>query len=523
MTPPRDGRTLPVLSGVLLALAHPPVELLLPAFVGLVPLLVFIAERPEGPAGRWAAIRAGALTGVLYFGIQLYWVAVALTLYSALAVPAYLGLVAILALLTAGFGGAVHWSRERLGLPVAVAAVLFWTALEWVQGHAGDLAMPWLGLGAALAPFPTLAGAADLVGSRGLTAWVAGVNGLVATAFLRRRRGRPVGGVLAAIAVVLAGPAAYGVARDAMLETRPAARVAVVQPNIPEELKLDPAVAVDTSLSALTALTAGIDEPVDLVVWPEVAVPTRLEGDDSMIARIRALARDVGAPILVGAYGGVPIGAALEDAPTASFNSALLIAPDGPRGRYDKRRLVPFVERVPFIDPAWLGSGRLGGLGRGTGKPVLTAGEAAGFGTLICYESIFGDLSAGYRRDGADFLVNITNDAWFGRDTWYGRTTGLWQHPAHTVLRAVENRVGVARAANTGVSMFVDPRGRVYAATPLFQPAVRVETVYTTDEPTLYTRWGDWLATLLTALAALLLLAAAVSRPRSPSPLAPEP
>lgn len=173
ITGPRDWRArehaLPILSGALLALAFPPARLLVPAFIGLVPLVLFIVGQPPGPVGRWTATRAGLITGVVYFGAQLYWIAVALLRYSVLAVPAYLGMVLVLAGLTGGFAWAMHYTHQRLDIPLPLSTAVFWTLLEWVQAHLGDLAFPWLGLGAALTPFPTLAGAADLVGSRGLT------------------------------------------------------------------------------------------------------------------------------------------------------------------------------------------------------------------------------------------------------------------------------------------------------------------------------------------------------------------
>ncbi|MGK7312233.1 MAG: apolipoprotein N-acyltransferase [Candidatus Longimicrobiales bacterium M2_2A_002] len=513
LAPPKGERALPLLAGGILALAHPPVELLLPAFIGLVPLLVFIADRPPGPAGRWSATRAGLLTGAVYFGIQLYWFFVALVFHSVLAVPAYLGIVAVLTGLTGAFAWAVHYTRERLGLPLALAATLFWPALEWTQGHLGDLAFPWLGLGAALAPFPALAGAADLVGARGLTVWIAAANGVLATLLLRYRDGRPVRATAAGLAALLLVPSAYGLVRYHTLEMRPVARVAVVQPNIPEELKLDRALALDTSLAALTALTGRLEgEPVDLVAWPEVALPVSLTATPAAMAQIRALSTRLDAPILVGAYGHDR-----EDPgePGTRFNSAFVIDAAGiGDDRYDKRRLVPFVERVPFIDPAWLQRlvdlGQFGALGRGTDRTPIPLDGGAAFGTLICYESIFAGLSRSYRRDGADLLVNITNDAWYGREEWWARTNALWQHPAHMVLRAIENRIGVARSANTGISMFIDPLGRTYQRTPLFEPDVRVDTVYTSDELTLFTRWGDWVGTGVAIAAVIVLVAARV-------------
>ena len=509
LLPPRGERALPLLSGALLALSYPPARFLIPPFLGLAPLLVFIAERPPGPEGRWAATRAGMVAGLVCFGLQLYWLAVALVFYSALAIPAYLGTVLALAGLTGAFGWAVHWTRERLRLPVWVPAVAFWTTLEWVQAHLGPLSFPWLGLGTALAPFPTLAAAADLVGARGLTVWVAAVNGLVAAAFLRFRAGRSERPALLALAVVVALPTGYGAWRTATLRMVPTARVALIQPNIPEELKLDRSVALDTSLTALRALTRQMrGVGLDLVVWPEVAVPVGLPANRPVMAEIRSLSREVDAPILAGAYGVGP------GDPGPAFNSALLVDASGPRGdRYDKRLLVPFVERVPFIDPGLLrgGAGEMryfGGLGRGHDAPLFRTEAGSGFGVLICYESIFAPLARRYRAAGADMLVNITNDAWFGREPWYARTTALWQHPAHLVMRAIETRAGVARAANTGISLFIDPLGRPYRDTPLFEPAVSPGIVYTTDAVTLYVRWGDWLATLVVLGAAAMIAAA---------------
>ena len=505
--PEPGDRALPLLAGFILALSYPPVELLLPAFIGLAPLLIFIADRPPGPMGRWAATRAGLLTGAVYFGIQLYWFVVALVRYSALAIPAYLGTVAILAIFTALFARAVHYTRERLGLPLVVLAAVFWPTLEWVQGHLGPLAFPWLGLGTALAPFPALAGAADLVGARGLTVWIAAVNGLLATLYLRYRDGRPVRGALVGLAALVLVPAGYGLARDHTLDVRPAARVAIVQPNIPQELKMDRSVALDTSLAAATALTTEVEgRGLDLVAWPEVTLPVDFAGSPSLVRHVRELSRRAGAPILVGAYG-------VDREPVrTAFNSAFVVDATSIREpRYDKRRLVPFVERVP-IDPAWLARvvdlRWFGGLGRGRSGPVFRADNGSAFGALICYESIFADLSTAYRNDGADFLVNLTNDAWYGREPWWGRTNALWQHPAHMVMRAIENRMGVARPTNTGISMFIDPRGRSYQRTELFEADVRVGTVYTTDELTLFTRWGDWLATLMAVLAVALVVVA---------------
>lgn len=504
----------PLASAILLVVSFPPFALLLPPFVALVPFLVFVAGRPAGVAGRREAARAGLLLGIAYFGLLLYWLAIALLPDSRLAIPAYALAVLVLAGFTTAFATGLHYVRERLpAVPLPIAAALLWTAVEWVQGHLGDLSFPWLGLGTALAPFPRVAGAADLVGARGLTFWVALVNGSLAAAVLELRDGRLNARHATITAAVLALPVVYGFWRSATLTIRPAARVAVVQPNIPRELRRDRGAAVDSSLAALRRLTSAIPAgSVDLVAWPEVAIPAALDDpfQDRLRKEIRTLGAKVGAPILAGAY-------AMERPPGAPrptyYNAAFVVAPDGLTGEvYRKMRLVPFVERVPFVDPARLERivGEMlyyGGLGRGNEATTFAAGDAH-YGVLICFESIFASHARILRARGADFLVNATNDAWYGSEGSLGRSTALWQHPAHLVLRAIETRTGIARAANTGISLFVDPLGRTYERTTLFTHDVRAATVYTSDSTTLFVRWGDWLATGATACAALLLLAA---------------
>lgn len=178
------------------------------------------------------------------------------------------------------------------------------------------------------------------------------------------------------------------------------------------------------------------------------------------------------------------------------WNAAFLFDSTGTRNHqlvYHKRVLVPIVERVPFVNPRWFaGIKFFGGFGVGDAGPVYQVGMGR-FGVLICYESLFEDLSRDYRRRGADFVVNITNDSWFGR------TAAPYQHAAHLVMRAIENRVGIARAANNGISEFVDPLGRVYHATRLDDTTFVADTVWTTDVRTVYAVLGDWVGLLALA------------------------
>jgi apolipoprotein N-acyltransferase len=182
----------------------------------------------------------------------------------------------------------------------------------------------------------------------------------------------------------------------------------------------------------------------------------------------------------------------------------------GSQPPYRKEFLVPVIERVPFVNPRWFkGLRYFGGYARGDDPPpmVLPFGR---IGVLICYESVFPQLAREYRRKGVDVLVNVTNDAWFGR------SIAAYQHESHIALRAIENRVGIVRAANTGISEYVDPLGRRHDPTPLFTAETRTYQAQTTDVRTLYVRVGDWIGTGSLA-AAVLILVVTRRRRRDPS------
>ncbi len=508
---------LPAASAVLLFSAFPPLHLLIPSFVALVPIAVWTVDRSAERGGAGQAFRGGLWFGLLYFGLLLHWIASALVWFTGWAIPAYLAVVSMLAVGAGSFTWALHRIVRRGGVPLWLALPSAWTSLEWLRAHApGELAFPWLGLGTSLTAFPELVGAAELVGARGITFWLALLNGLLAEVVLAardERGGQRALAFAAAFTVVLAVPGGWGYWRADTLPLRAVGRVVAVQPNIPEPVRLDPLGSIDRTLAALERVTpkpgefsaASHTRSPELVVWPETTILARLEEDTELRRRVLEIARRWGAPVLFGAIGQGSEGTRRS----VPFNSAFLAAADGSLTpfRYDKHRLVPLVERVPFVPVSWVESeGAFGQYGRGDDWPLGSMAGGARFGTLLCYESAYPGHSRRFRQEGADVLVNLTNDAWFGREPWYSRTTALWQHPAHLVMRAIENRVGVARAANTGVSLFVDPRGHVEARTELFTPDVTGATLLTSDVTTLYTRTGD-----VTGLGAMLVTLVSVA------------
>ncbi|HJR54158.1 MAG TPA: apolipoprotein N-acyltransferase, partial [Gemmatimonadota bacterium] len=485
----------PPAAGVLFALAYPPLNLLPLAIAGLWPFLAFL-DREEGARPR-AGFVGGYLFGLAHFGALLYWIA-GLTGFSVMAVPAYVASVLVMGLNGALTGLAVALCRRR-GVSVAISFPLAWTAVEWLRSF-GDLGFTWAVAGDTLASYPLLIQTAELGGVWLLTLWVTGLSAALyrlAWPLPSTRRVR-----VAVLAVVLAAAVpVYGALRLADLAEEmagwPTLRAAAVQPNVPQEVKWDPAF-VDETYRRLGTLTLEADRRrPDLVVWPESAVPGYLRYDDRARALVTGLSRTIEAPIFTGTNDADTLsGASGEDSGDYRvFNAAYLVSGDSILpGRYAKRRLVPIAERVPFL-PSLLGgffetlSDWTGQFAPGTGWTTWTV-DGVSFGVLICYESVFPGSSRALVQSGAELLLNITNDAWFGR------TAAPFQHASHLSLRAVEHRVSFLRAANTGISGWVDPLGRYQERTEIYVPGLVVADLPVPGIETPYTRWGPWVPLL---------------------------
>lgn len=505
---PRRGEwLLPSVSGVLLALSFPPLHTLVLPFLGLVPFAVWVHGLSPDQEGRRAAVRGSLVFGSIYFGIVFYWILIALVWFTWLAIPAFVGSMMMLVGLAVLVGWTLHRMVHSVRVPLWIALPIAWTAGEWFRAHwPSSLSFPWLGLGTSLTGFPELVGIAEIVGARGVTFWIVLVNGLAASLVLDIRAKRGWARPSAILAAVVLMPMTWGVWRAGTLRVREVARVAVVQPNIPEHIKLDRDAVFDSTFASLDRLLPAIEPgSVDLVAFPEMTLPIFPQAADSFghVIRVQDFSRRLDAPIVMGAYGFVP----RAGGESIVLNSAFLMEPDGLSDyEYGKRYLVPFVERIPLLPSKWLNRLQyFGGFGLGIGWPLVET-QRASYGVVICYESTYPEGARTYRLEGADVLLNITNDAWYGREALYSRTTALWQHPAHLVMRAIENRMGVARSANTGISLFVDPIGHVYGATALFEADLRTETVLTTDELTIYTRFGDITGNAAAFSAVLLLV-----------------
>ncbi len=501
----RTRDLLALLSGAAVTAAFPDVDAAWLAWIALVPLLVALSG-----VGPKRAFRLGFLAGLSHFLTLTYWLVHTMGTYGGLPVFVSLPLLGLLAAYLALYPAACAFGLARWApSPVASAALLppLWVALEYLRATLLT-GFPWELLGYTQYSRPTLIQIADLTGPYGVSALVAAGNGaaflVVVWAFGRRRAVPAVSGRAAALAVVIgvglvAVALGYGRLRlqwtDARIAGAPTLRTAVVQGNIDQKIKWDPAFR-DATVEKYLRLSRSAPGGAELVVWPETATPFYFGHDYELTRVVKDGVRRTGAWLLTGSPAFERAGETLR-----FHNSAYLLAPTGKRkGRYDKVHLVPYGEYVPlkrFFPFIGKIVEHVGDFKPGTRGETLKT-DRGRIGVLICYEIIFPELARAAARKGAALLTNLTNDA------WYGRTSAPRQHFSMAVFRAVETKRALARAANTGISGFIDPAGRVVATTPLFVSAVRTAELPLLTARTVYTRFGDLFAVgCLTGVAGL--------------------
>jgi apolipoprotein N-acyltransferase len=495
---------LAALSGVLLTGSFPKIGLDWLAWFALVPLLLAIAN-----LSITESFRIGFVAGLIHYLTLLYWVVPVMRIYGYL--PIYLCIVilllfaAVLALFPAVFCAALT-AVGRTPLRCLIAIPLLWVALEYIRTFVFT-GFPWELLGYSQYLRLHLIQIADLFGVYGVSFLIALSNSAVffAVMFITRKtwRNRRISTsvLVCAIMVLVSGlllTLIYGSRRikttDRLTATSPTTRITVVQPNINQAVKWDPAFQASTvKTNNRLSLSAKPENP-DLIVWPESATPFYLFYDKEPTREVLEGIQKCDTDFLIGSPS-----FDRRDGNIVYYNSAYLIRPKSKIvSKYDKAHLVPYGEYVPF--KRWfpfLGKvvAQVGDFQAGEPGKTLPW-EKGAIGVQICYEIIFPGLSRAMVKNNAVLLINITNDAWFGT------TSGPYQHFSMTVFRAVENRRALARAAQTGISGFIDPAGRILISTPLQEEAVLTRTLPIISKKTFYTRFGDLFA--LTCLAGSL-------------------
>jgi len=501
---------LALVSGILLGLAFPKFGMGWLAAFALVPLLVAIhppGSRPEAARTPRRAFRLGYLTGFAFFLILLHWIPRLprenVTIPYAM-IPALFLVCAYLALYPALAAAVSAWLARR-GVPIALSFPAAWTLLEALRGT-GIFGFPWGSLGYALAPFPHVIQFASVTGLWGVTLWLVAINGVV-HAYLGMDWSRGKAWLTGGLFLLLAAPYLHGRAVLGGAEPATAIRVGMVQPNIGKN-KWDRAVR-DSLVEVLLVQTEllvreSFGEEPDLILWPETAIPARLPREPVVRFRVESMIDTLGIPLLAGFPDGEPLA---EDSYRFTNSAALVLPEEGMVGRYDKRHLVPFSEHFPFPLLQRYDFGQ-SNFSRGE-DPGYFDQIGVPFGVLICFESIFPGQARELTNMGARFLVNITNDQWFGD------SAAPSQHFYMNVLRAVENGVGIARAANTGISGIIDSHGFVRDRSGTFVQQRLVAAVPLGEGDTVYRRFGNWVLWLCGAVLAACLARGVAARGRA--------
>lgn len=472
------------------------------------------------PAGlAWLAISAdnarqaakrGFLTALVAYLGCLYWVFVPVHRYGhiplVLALPCPVLLSMYLGAYPALFCGLLRWARPKLPpLALGLFAGLLWASLELAVGVVFT-GFPWLPLAAALIPRPFAVQIAAIVGSAGTAALL-----VTATTWLvlpGKRLPLTLPRLLAVL--LLAGWSAFGLTRlDAPLPKGRIATIGIVQGNIDQALKWDSGYQADTVSRYIDLSERLVKETrADLVIWPETALPFFLQELTHDGARVRNFARTREILLLTGspAYE-----FNLANNQYIMYNRALLLGEEGGTlGQYDKMHLVPFGEYVPLggLLPLSKLVQAVGDFREGQDGRPLVGGHLA-LGVLICYETIFPALAQERVSLGANVLVNISNDAWFGR------TSAPRQHLHLAALRAVEQGRYMIRSTNTGISAIIDPLGRIVQETELFHSATMSGMIRAVHEDTVYHGLTPLLQRMIIGLT-LFLAAWAMFRARKP-------
>lgn len=463
------------LSALLLILAFPRSNISLFAFIGFIPLFFILENKSKAKAFLFAY-----LTGVIFWAGIIYWL-VHVTLPGTAVLILYLSLYF-------GFFGLVVATIEHRASSISFLIIpSLWVLLEYTRSYLLT-GFPWALL--AYSQYKNLAfiQIADITGAWGVSFLIMMVN--VSIYSLLSDRPLVLGKIkrLAVPALLIILSFSYGYYKlhpTHNIQHLSPIKISVIQGNIAQELKWDPnfSAYIVGKYSRLTQ-EAAVNSP-DLIIWPEASSPG-LFGEDTLIFEdIFALAKKTKSELLIGT-----VSKDKED----YYNSALLIDVSGKvSGRYDKIHLVPFGEYIPLkkIFPFFQTVVPIGDIAAGKDYAIFKS-RKVNFSVLICFEDLFPELSREFIKKGADFLVNITNDA------WYKKTSAAYQHFQASVFRAVENRVFLVRSANTGVSGFISPLGKIISlvkdksAREIFVSGFDTQELAVTKKNiSFYTKYGD--------------------------------
>ncbi|MEQ8253046.1 MAG: apolipoprotein N-acyltransferase [Smithellaceae bacterium] len=469
-------------SGVLLFLSFPKYGSGFLAWIALMPLLWAI----RGASSIRQGLFLGFITGMVCHVGLIYWITYVVVNYGYL--PIYVGIVLMLLLacylsiyISLFSAGVIFFRRW---IPLWLAAPVLWVCLEYCKSYLLT-GFPWENLGYSQYLNKDIIQFADIAGVFGISFLIVLVNAALIEVIGKKTRKEFI--LVAAVILIIAGVLLYGVKRsaqiDLILKDAPATEVSIIQGNIDQAIKWNDSFQKETIDIYKNLSLQNMPSPGGLIVWPETALPFDYQDAGQFQEEVRAVSLKTKSWFIFGST-------SYENSKEKIdyYNSAYLLSPEGEiKGKYNKVHLVPYGEFVPlrtvfpFINKLTAG---MGDFTAGSGYYPLTRGDKK-IGVLICYEGILPSAAREYKKKGSQLLVNITNDAWFGA------TSAPFQHFSMAVFRAVETRFYLVRAANTGVSAIVDPRGEIVAGTNIFERAAIKGKVKYSNIQTIYAEYGD--------------------------------
>lgn len=495
-----------ILSALLLSLSFPRYNIEIFAWIGLLPLFFLIKRNSSKNAFLWCWF-----SGTLFFFITINWLTKTMHNYGDiplwLSFPILILLSLYLGLYFGLFGFFTSLITRKIAIPLVLITPPLWVSLEYARAHLLT-GFPWASLGYSQYKFLTIIQIADITSVLGISFLVVGATAAIFEIFLclKGLSGRSyIYSIISicTVVVLFLFCLVYGYYRLQTVYVRPngGLKVAVLQGNIPQHLKWDQVFQRKT-IDIYKRLTYEADRYIpDLVIWPETAAPFFFQDQVEYRKELFDLASKEDIFLLFGS----PSYTSADDATPGLLNSAYLISPSREiLSRYDKIHLVPFGEYVPLSKILFFVEKMVVGIGNfipGRDYTVMQIPRGK-FGVVICYEVIFPELVRKFVLNGAEFMTTITNDAWFGK------SAAPYQHWTMVVFRAIENRVYFTRAANTGISGSITPKGEMLETSPIFVEDYLIHNISPSITKTFYTLYGDVFAYICILFTGLLLILA---------------
>ncbi len=501
----------PAVAGALLTLAYPPFKLGFLAYLGLVPIFYIVKNTSVK-----TALKRGFFWGIGLNTASLYWIC-----YDT--VKGGISAILFLSFLSSIVFIFINYGLKRFRSNFIYIFPFVWTGWEFLRSI-GPFGFPWLSIAYTQTYYTSLIQYVSITGVYGVSFWICIIN-VVIYYIITNVKIIKVITAFVVLLIIFAVPFIYG--NVELNKARPESgslKVALIQGNIPPKIKLKGSAVRDNFNNYIRLSKDAAEEKPDFLIWPESATYCYLRYNSLYLNLLRAFSNELKIPIFTGS---LDVEYDKSDNKAKYYNSAFLIKPfSNDLDVYSKIHLVPFGEWIPYGDifPFLYNLDiAMGDFTPGKEFTMFNIPQKLNknneisqnfnetkkdikFSGVICFESIFSNLVRNFCKNGAEFLIVITNDAWFGK------TSAPYQHAQIAVFRAIENRIPIARCANTGVSMFIDKMGRVTKESKIFTESILIDEINLRNEETFYTRYGEIFSYFITVVGAILMLISIIKK-----------